>query len=57
MNAGSGGREAPYWRLSVEGKQAFTRAGTPSTDPALIHIDVDGDSFETIIGIVNGVRR
>jgi RHS repeat-associated protein len=57
MNAGSGGRETPYWRLSVEGKQAFTRAGTPSTDPALIHIDVDGNSFETIMGIIDGVRR
>ncbi|WIN00700.1 RHS repeat-associated core domain-containing protein [Actinoplanes oblitus] len=57
MHAGSGGREFPYWRLSVEGKESFTRTGERSNDPKQIHVDIDGDSFQTIMGIVNGVRR
>jgi hypothetical protein len=57
MNAGSGGCDEPYSRLSVDGKQALTRTGQPSTDPAQIHVNIGEGSFDDIMSIINGMRR
>jgi hypothetical protein len=52
MRAGSGGRENDYWRLSLEGKEALTREGVKSDDPAQIHIDLEENSFDHIMKII-----
>lgn len=45
MHEGSGGRDVPYFRISVDGKDSFTAVGILSSDKALTHIDMSDDYF------------
>ena len=52
----SGGGRNLYYRVSVPGRQAFTRAGTVSQARDLTHIDISKDSLEEILRIVRTIR-
>lgn len=48
MDAGSGGRDASYFRVSVGNKGALTLDGTLSNDMANTHINLT-DNYEQLI--------
>ena len=52
MDAGSGGRNRPYFRISVPGKSSLTLDGILSDDKFLTHIDLVDGYLETIIDIL-----
>ncbi len=58
MDAGSGGRDKPYFRISIDGKGSLTAEGYFSNDPALTHIDIDNasDAVKQIENIINLYR-
>ena len=51
-----GGGRTNYYRISVPGKEAFTRGGKVSTDRALTHIDISRSSFNEIVSVVNKLK-
>ncbi|WP_155970701.1 hypothetical protein [Streptococcus ruminantium] len=56
MNSGSGGREKPYFRVSVDSKGSFDINGDLSSDRGLTHIDVSQDSLKQIQQIITKYR-
>lgn|GEM_PF-3577254 len=48
MNAGSGGRSAPYFRVSIGNKGALTLDGKISNDHNLTHIDLTDNYMKQI---------
>ena len=52
MNAGSGGRSEPYFRVGVEGKSAVDALGQFSSDAAATHFTLTENYVEKIIKIV-----
>ena len=55
MNQGGG--RSNYYRVSIEGKEAFTKTGEVSTDRALTHIDIEPSSHEDIMNIIQRIRK
>jgi hypothetical protein len=53
MNAGSGQRTKPYYRVSIPAKSAFTVTGKLSSDQVLTHIDLTNDYLKQIDTIIN----
>ena len=51
-----GGREN-YYRVSIDGKEAFTKLGEASTDRALTHIDIGKSSCEDILSLVESITK
>jgi RHS repeat-associated protein len=51
-----GGGRTNYYRISVEGKQAYTVTGEASVDRALTHIDIAESSLDDILRIVESIR-
>ena len=43
MEAGSGGRKKPYFRIGISGESALTSAGQLMADPKLTHFDLTSD--------------
>ena len=52
MDEGSGGRSAPYFRVSIDGKGSLTLDGVLSSDRALTHIDLTDNYLEQITNMV-----
>lgn len=52
MDEGSGGRSAPYFRVSIDGKDSLTLDGVLSSDRALTHIDLTDNYLEQITNMV-----
>ncbi|MBI6871807.1 hypothetical protein [Clostridium aciditolerans] len=52
MEAGSGGRKNPYFRVSINGKGSLTPEGRLSNDKALIHIDFSDNYIEPIDNMI-----
>jgi len=48
MEAGSGGRNEPYFRVSIDGKGSLTLDGKISNDRSLTHIDITEDALKQI---------
>lgn len=48
MEAGSGGRNKPYFRVSIDGKGSLTLDGKISNDRSLTHIDITDDALKQI---------
>ncbi len=48
MEAGSGGRNKPYFRVSIDGKGSLTRDGKIFNDRSLPHIDITDDALKQI---------
>lgn len=55
MDAGSGGRDKPYIKIGIDGKQSFNRYGYPSNNPAEIHIDLDSISIQELIMLIEKI--
>nr|NNM90395.1 hypothetical protein [Bacilli bacterium] len=56
MEAGSGGRANPYFRVSVDGKPALTLEGKFSSDHGLTHFDLSNESVQQILNIIDKYR-
>lgn len=56
MNAGSGGRTKPYFRVSRDGKGSYTLSGKISKDKGLTHIDMNSNYKNQITKIVNSIK-
>lgn len=56
MNAGSGGRSKPYFRVSVDGKGSYTLNGNLSSDKSLTHINMSSSYSSQISKIVNSIK-
>ena len=52
MDEGSGGRSAPYFRVSIDGKGSLTIDVVLSSDRALTHIDLTDNYLEQITNMV-----
>lgn len=48
MEAGSGGRNEPYFRVSIDGKGSLTLEGKVSNDRSLTYIDITDDALKQI---------
>ena len=48
MEAGSGERKNPYFRIGIDGKSALTSAGELMTEPELTHIDLTSDYLRKV---------
>ena len=48
MEAGSVGRNEPYYRVSIDGKGSLTLDGKISNDRSLTHIDITDDALKQI---------
>jgi len=53
MGAGSGGRNLPYFRVSISGLSSLTLEGALSNDPLLTHIDLNSDFLRQIIHMID----
>lgn len=52
-----GGGRTNYYRVSIAGKQAFTREGAASSDRALTHIPITSNSLKEILDILAKTGR
>ena len=52
MEAGSGGRDSPYFRVSIDGKGSLTLHGVISSDGALTHINLTDDYLKQIMDMI-----
>ena len=46
-----------YYRVSIDGKQTFTKAGDVSTNMSLTHVDIEPSSHSDILNILEKVRN
>ncbi len=56
MEAGSGGRNKPYFRVSIDGKGSLTLDGKISNDRSLTHIDITDDALEQIDKMIKSYK-
>ncbi|MED0673662.1 hypothetical protein P4S95_26205 [Aneurinibacillus aneurinilyticus] len=56
MEAGSGGRSKPYFRVSIDGKGSLTLDGKLSNDPKLTHIDLTENSLKQIEQMIKNYK-
>jgi hypothetical protein len=56
MEALSGHRTKPYYRVAISGKTALTIQGKYSNEPNLTHIDLSRDYMQQIINIIESYK-
>jgi hypothetical protein len=52
-----GGGRDNYYRVSIDGKQTFTKSGDVSIDRAFTHMNIESTSHNDIINIINRITN
>lgn len=51
-----GGGRTNYYRVSIPGKETFTREGVASVDQSLTHIDITDTSLDDIVRLIERIK-